>query len=78
MRISSAIKKDFISPREITGISQSPNHHSDEMVVSRNRSIKESELPKNGKLYTADEAFKETSLNEEVTVIMITIATSLQ
>ena len=77
MRISSAIKKDT-SPREITGISQSANHHSDEMVVSRNRSVKESELPKNGKLYTADEAFKETSLNEEITVIMITIATSLQ
>ena len=65
----------------ITGISQSTKYHSGEMVMSRNRLVKESELSKNGicrqqlvcgKLCTAK------ALHEEVTVIMITISTSLQ
>ena len=78
---SSAIERDFMSPCGVTTVFQSNKYCSDEMVVSQNRLAKESELPKNviwrnelvcGKLCTAK------ALHEEVTVIMITIATSLQ
>ena len=73
--VSLAIERHFMSPCGITGISQSNNFHSGEMVISRNKIWGQQLVC--GKSSTA-EAFKETSLHVEVTVIMITIATSLQ
>ena len=73
-----AIERDFMRFFGRARISQSNNYCSGEMVVS-NRSVKKFELSKNGiwqQQLVCDKSCT-TSLHE-VTVIMITIATSLQ